>query len=187
MVATLLHQVFTFLCFYCVCVCDRQELYSACSYVEVFVTIRDNRECKFIQDINELCYKLRLQLTQTNVSSSTIDVLRHRLAILEERVHLQHHRPRRGLIDLIGNVAHVLFGTARYADVTALGNAEQKLGGATQGVIKTQDRSLAIVNKMSTEYNKLQKHVNNINRNLQMHTEALQHDCFRRYAAVRSC
>jgi hypothetical protein len=191
MVATLLHQVFTLYVFTVfvspmtslnitavpsgIVITDRQELYSARSYVEVFVTIRDNRESKFIQDVNELCYKLRLQLTQTNVSSSTIDVLRHRLAILEERVHLQHHRPRRGLIDIIGNVAHVLFGTARDADVTALGNAVQKLGGATQGVIKTQDRSLAIVNKMSTEYNKLQKHVNNINRNLQMHTEALQH------------
>ncbi|ELU15496.1 hypothetical protein CAPTEDRAFT_205635 [Capitella teleta] len=191
MVATLLHQVFTLYVFTVfvspmtslniiavpsgIMITDRQELYSARSYVKVFVTIRDNRQFKFIQDINELCYKLRLQLTQTNVSFSTIDVLRHRLAILEERVHLQHHRPRRGLIGIIGNVAHVLFGTARDADVTALGNAVQKLGGATQGVIKTQDRSLAIVNKMSTEYNKLQKHVNNINRNLQMHMEALQH------------
>ena len=147
---------------------DRQDVYSAGSFVEIFVTIQYNRESDYLESVNVLLNRLHEEIRKLNYSSSLTTVLGQRIYLLKERIRGPTSGNRRGLLDIVGDITHALFGTARDSDVRALNSAMSQLRHSVHALVSTQGKTVAVINKLAQAHNQLRQQIAILNRNFAM-------------------
>ena len=155
-------------------VVTKQPLHAAGAYVDVFVVVNDNREVNFVQQAESLLASLKEHIVAVSEHDSVKRVLLKRLHLLQQRLHVPATRQRRGLIDIIGDVSHILFGTARDSDIKRLNAALKVLDNKTNAIASAAGKTVAIIDKLSKAYNVLSQALNNVQRSVEWNSQVIE-------------
>ena len=140
-------------------VAHKEEIRPIRSYAKIFVKL--SQEHTFDETWSTILKQIQGEVSQTynrghSNYTNVSEIFYKRIASVKRRIQrlsareLQR-RKRRGLFNFIGDVASSLFGIPSASDVSALKEANQKLAGAVQGVMKTTQAIVVKVNQLGQQ------------------------------------
>lgn len=105
--------------------------------------------------------RLRSLVQQFDGSSHFGQLVRRRIDNLEQKTQVPQ-RQKRGLINLVGEATHYLFGTARQSDIDRLGRAIEALRRQTSSIATLQKKQIVAIDTLAKNQRDIADHLTDI-------------------------
>ena len=147
------------------------------AHADLFIIIDSDSEADDRSSIAEMIHitadRLRSLVQQFDGSSHFGQLVRRRIDNLEHGTQVPQ-RQKRGLINLIGEATHYLFGIARQSDTDRLGRAIDALRTQTSSIATLQGKQIVAINALAENQREIADHLTDIRVRIKQQQDQLQ-------------